>query len=103
MRFNQIQAYSTLLSGISEVGHDEADLVRVGLCLGRELDVGQLIQDGTDAALLADLLGQFLLLGLRHLLGRLEGLVDKGKERADGVRGELRDLVFVVLVLVVRA
>ena len=76
MRFNQIQAYSTLLSGISEVGHDEADLVRVGLCLGRELDVGQPLQDVADAALLADLLGQFLLLGLRHLLGRLEGLVD---------------------------
>ena len=46
VRFNQIQAYSTLLSGMSEVGHDEVDLVLiVGLCLGRELDVGQLLQD----------------------------------------------------------
>lgn len=69
VRFNQIQAYSTLLSGMSEVGHDEVDLVLiVGLCLGRELDVGQLLQDVADAALLAELLGQFLLLGLRHVL-----------------------------------
>ena len=43
-----------------------------------------LIQDGTDAALLADLLGQFLLLGLRHLLGRLEGRRACG----DGVAAE---------------
>ena len=99
MRFNQIQAYSTLLSGISEVGHDEVDLVLDGRGLGRELDVGQRLQDVADAALLAELLGHGLLLGLRHLLGRLEGLADHRKERADGVRGELRDLVFVVVVV----
>ena len=37
----------------------EVDLVLVGRCLGRELDVGQLLQDVADAALLAELLALF--------------------------------------------